>query len=215
MQALKRVLLMLGVTAVLPVWAASNVQVVGLFPGAAVLNVDGQRKLVKVGQSGPGGVQVVSADSRGAVLRVNGVERSYGLSREYSEGFAETQKTGLSVAKGQGGHYWVAGSINEQMVHFMVDTGATAIAMNEDQARRLGLDYRVSGQPMQVSTASGVAQGWRVTLAQVKVGDIEVLGVDAVVVAGSFPSETLLGMSFLNRVGWRVEQDRLVLEAKY
>lgn len=215
MKGLKLVLLMLSVTAALPVLAASNVQVVGLFPGAAVLNVDGQRKLVKVGQSGPGGVQVVSADSRGAVLRVNGVERSYGLSREYSEGFAEAQKTSLSVAKGQGGHYWVAGSINEQMVHFMVDTGATSVAMNEGQAQRLGLDYRVNGQPMQVSTASGVAKGWRIVLPQVKVGGLEVLGVEAVVVAGNFPSETLLGMSFLSRVGWRVEQDRLVLEAKY
>ena len=46
--------------------AAPQVQVVGLFPGAAVLNIDGQRKLVKVGQSGPEGVQVVSADSHKA-----------------------------------------------------------------------------------------------------------------------------------------------------
>ena len=55
--------------------AAPQVFVVGLFPGAAVLNVDGQRKLVRVGQTGPQGVQVVSADSRKAVLRIDGVER--------------------------------------------------------------------------------------------------------------------------------------------
>jgi aspartyl protease family protein len=94
------------------VWDAPQVRVVGRFPGAAVLNVDGQRKLVKVGQTGPGGVVVVSADSRGAVLRVDGVERSYGLSREYSEGFAAPVKKQLSIAKGIGGHYWVAGSVN-------------------------------------------------------------------------------------------------------
>ena len=105
--------------------AATQVQVVGLFPGAAVLNVDGLRKLVKVGQTGPGGVQVISADSRGAVLRVDGVERSYSLSREYSNGFAEAQKKQLSVAKGIGGHYWVAGSVNSQPIQFLVDTGAT------------------------------------------------------------------------------------------
>ena len=52
--------------------AAPQVFVVGLFPGAAVLNVDGQRKLVRVGQTGPQGVQVVSADSRKAVLRIDG-----------------------------------------------------------------------------------------------------------------------------------------------
>ena len=80
-------------------------QVVGLFPGAAVVNVDGQRKLVRVGQTGPGGVQVVSADANGAVLRVDGVERHYNLSREYSGAYAAPSKTQLSVAKGTGGHY--------------------------------------------------------------------------------------------------------------
>src|SRR5688572_12711073 len=65
--------------------AETQVQVVGLFPNAAVLLVDGQRKLVKAGQTGPGGVQVISADSQGARLRVDGVERSYGLTREYSQ----------------------------------------------------------------------------------------------------------------------------------
>ncbi len=195
--------------------AATQVRVVGLFPGAAVLNVEGQRKLVKVGQVGPGGVVVVSADSRGAVLRVDGVERSYSLAREYSDGFAEAQKKQLSVAKGIGGHYWVAGSVNSQSIQFLVDTGATSVALNDEHARRLGIDYRVVGTPLQVSTASGTARGWRVTLDRVKVGELEVLGVEAVILEGGSPREALLGMSFLSRVGWKVEQDVLVLESKY
>ena len=196
------------------VWAASQVQVVGLFPGAAVLNVDGQRKLVRVGDSGPGGVQVVSVDKQGAVLRVEGVERVYPLSREYSAGFAEPVRKRLSVAKGIGGHYWVAGSVNGQSVQFLVDTGATSVALNDAHARRLGLDYRVIGRPLQVNTASGITRGWRVMLDRVKVGDLEVLGVEAVVLEGSAPHEALLGMSFLSRVGWREEQGMLVLESK-
>ncbi|MCQ4268657.1 TIGR02281 family clan AA aspartic protease [Pseudomonas stutzeri] len=195
--------------------SAPMVQVVGLFPGAAVLNVDGQRKLVRVGQTGPGGVEVVSADSRGAVLRVGGVERSYGLSREYSgAGYAAPEKTQLSVAKGVGGHYWIAGSINGQPVQFLVDTGATSVAINENQARRLGIDYRAAGQPLLVNTASGTANAWRVRLNSVKVGSIDVLGVEAVVLEGESPSEALLGMSFLGRVSWREDQGVLRLESK-
>ena len=193
--------------------AAPQIHVVGLFPGAAVLNVDGRRQLVKVGQTGPGGVQVVSADSRGAVLLVDGVQRSYALGREYSDGFAAPSKARLSVARGDGGHYWVAGSIGGQPMQFLVDTGATSIALNEGHARRLGIDYRV-GRPIRVNTANGTAQGWQVNLDRVKIGTLEVLGVEAVVLAGGSPSTALLGMSFLNRVSWREEQGALLLESK-
>ena len=58
------------------------------------------------------------------------------------------------------------------------------------------------------------ARGWRVRLDRVKVGDIEVLGVEAVVLEGGAPAEALLGMSFMGRVGWREEQGMLVLESK-
>ena len=194
--------------------ASPRVQVVGLFPGAAVLNVDGQRKLVRVGQTGPGGVQVISADSTGAVLRVEGVERHYPLSRELSGGYAEPERKQLSIAKGQGGHYWIAGSINGQPVQFLVDTGATSVAINENQARRLGIDYRVSGRQIVVGTASGTAKAWQVRLNSVKVGAINVMGVEAVVIEGSSPTEALLGMSFLGRVSWREEQGLLRLESK-
>ncbi|MBE7927353.1 retropepsin-like aspartic protease family protein [Pseudomonas saudiphocaensis] len=196
------------------VTAAPRVQVVGLFPGAAVLNVDGQRKLVRVGQTGPAGVQVISADSSGALLRVEGVERHYPLSRELSAGYAEPERKQLSIAKGQGGHYWIAGSINGHPVQFLVDTGATSVAINENQARRLGIDYRVNGKQIVVGTASGTAKAWRVHLNSVKVGAINVLGVEAVVVEGSSPTEALLGMSFLGRVSWREDQGLLRLESK-
>ncbi len=199
-----------------PLAAAPQVQVVGLFPGAAVVTVDGQRQLLKAGQSGPAGVTLVSADARGAVLRVDGVERSFALTREYSAaGYAEPQRQQLSIARGLGGHYWVAGSVNGQGVQFLVDTGATSVAMNEAQARRLGLDYQTRGQPMQVNTAGGTVPAWRMSLDRVKVGSIELLGVEAAIVAGGSPSEVLLGMSFLNRVGWREEQGVLRLEAKH
>ncbi|WP_027909456.1 TIGR02281 family clan AA aspartic protease [Pseudomonas sp. URMO17WK12:I4] len=209
------IMLMAGLLVTPLLLAATSVQVVGLFPGAAVLSVDGQRKLVRVGQTGPAGVQVVSVDSRSAVLRVDGVERSYSLSREYNTaGVAAPQKQTLSIARSNGGHYWAEGAINGRAQQFLVDTGATSVALNENHARRLGIDYRTRGQPIQVNTASGTAKGWRVTLDKVSVGSLQVLGVEAVVLEGASPSEALLGMSFLNRVGWRVENNLLVLESR-
>lgn len=197
--------------------AAPQVRVVGLFPGAAVLNIDGQRKLLKVGQTGPEGVQVVSADAHKAVLRVGGVEQSYELEREYNGGgySAPAARTEMSIARGNGGHYWVSGTINNQSAQFLVDTGATSVAMNEGQARRLGIDYRAVGTPMMASTASGTARGWKVTLNSVKLGGVEVLGVEAVVLEGEFPTEILLGMSYLNRVGWREDQGMMYIQAKH
>lgn len=196
--------------------AEPQVQVVGLFPDAAVLLVDGQRKLVRAGQTGPGGVKVLSANSKGAVLEIGGVQRSYSLSREYNQtaGSGEPQRAQLSISRGTGNHYWVAGSIEGHPVQFLVDTGATSVAMNEGQARRLGIDYRVKGRPMVASTAGGNIRAWSIKLDSVKVGGLEVLGVEAAVLEGDAPTEVLLGMSFLSRVRWREDNGVLQLESK-
>ena len=196
--------------------AEPQIHVVGLFPNAVVLNIDGKRTFLKAGQTGPMGIRLLEADSKSAVLNINGVQRRMGLSRDYSQGgYSTPEKQRLVVAKGRGGHYWVTGSINGNVVPFLLDTGATSIALNATQAKRLGINFKESGLPMQVSTASGIENGWKVNLSSVKVGSIEVLGVEAIVLEGGFPTEALLGMSFLNRVGWRQEQDSLILEAKY
>lgn len=218
MKALGRVMtVVLGLLLAAPVLAAQQVQVVGLFPNAAVLLVDGQRKLVRAGQVGPGGVEVISADSRGAVLRVNGQTAHYELSREYSGGgySAPSARARVSIAKGAGGHYWVAGSVNGRTLQFMVDTGATTLAFNENQARTLGIDYRMFGERLVVSTASGNANAWKVKLDSVSIGALSVLGVEAVVLEGDAPAQALLGMSFLSRVQWREEQGLLVLESRH
>lgn len=196
--------------------AQINVRVVGLFPNAAVLSIDGQRTLVKAGETGPQGIKVVSADSRSAVLSIDGVNSTHTLSRDYgSGGFATPEKRRLTISKGAAGHYWVTGSVNGNSVPFMVDTGATTIAMNAAQARRLGLDFKNTGTPVMVNTASGTEQAWRVYLNSVKLGAIEVLGVDAMVLDSEFPRDALLGMSFLSRVSWREEQGALIVEAKH
>ena len=194
-----------------PVAAEPQVRVVGLFSNAAVLTIDGQRTLVKVGQQGPSGVRVLEADSRSALLEINGRQQRM----ELAGGYSTPGKQQLIIARGRGGHYWVNGSVNGHSMPFLLDTGASSIALNARQARRLGIDFAGQGQPMRVTTASGEEKGWRVNLRSVKAGSIEVLGVEAIVLEGDYPVDALLGMSFLNRIGWRQEQDSLILEAKF
>ncbi|WP_437882448.1 retropepsin-like aspartic protease family protein [Pseudomonas sp. LRF_L74] len=185
--------------------AATQVQVVGLFPNAAVLVVDGERKLVRAGQSGPGGVLVVSASSKGAVLRVDGVERPYSLTREVGGMVvAQSASTHYTVARGPGGHYWPQGALNGTFFQFLLDTGATYVTLSEAHARRMSLDYQ-AGERLQVSTAAGVVNAWKVRLDKVSVGTLDVADVDALVLEGESPMDVLLGMSFLSRVDWREE----------
>src|SRR5690606_28487958 len=153
--------------------APGHVQVVGLFPNAAVLTVDGERKLVRVGETGPGGVVLVSADAQGALLRIDGQTRRIELGHEQAGGYSPPTRQQVSIARGKGGHYRVIGAVNGVSLPLLVDTGATSLAMNEQQARRFGLDYR-NGTPMRANTANGVVNGWRVYLDRVNVGGLEV-----------------------------------------
>ncbi len=195
--------------------AAPQVRVVGLFADAAVLSIDGQRTLVRAGQTGPGGVEVLQADSRSALLRIDGVEQRLTLDREYNPGgYSAPERQRLTLTRKQDGHYWATGAINGYQMRFLLDTGASSVALNAAHAQRLGIDYR-RGKPLQVTTASGVEKGWLVVLRSVKLAELEVTDVEAVVLEGTHPEEALLGMSFLKQVSWRQEQDSLILESRF
>ena len=193
-------------------WAQPQVRVVGLFNGAAVVNVNGQRKLLKVGQR-LDEVEVVSADSQQAVLRIEGRTQAFGLDREYSDGYSAPQHREFSVPRSNNGHYQVTANVNGRPVSLLVDTGATSVALSGAQADQLGIRYR-DGTQGWVETASGHARAWRTTLKQVRLGDVEVVGVEAMVLEGNYPSQGLLGMSFLNRVGWREAQGIFYVQAR-
>ena len=107
------------------------------------------------------------------------------------------------------------GSINGYPVRFLVDTGATMVAMNGSQARRLGLDFEMEGELQWVTTASGLEKAYRITLDRVKVGDIELTNVDSAVLGGDFPTQVLLGMSFLGRLEMQRAGNLLELRKKY
>ena len=182
------------------VLAGMDVRVVGLFSDRAVLLVEGRQHMLRVGQTSPEGVKLVSASSELAVLLIDGEEVTARLDGRVSARKRTATVKEVQVWRDTTGMYTTVGSIDGLPVPFLIDTGATQVAMNASQARRLGIDYHVTGNPAEVTTASGVARAWMVTLDSVKVGDLEVRNVSAVVLEGEQPKVTLLGMSYLGRM---------------
>ena len=207
------------VGAVLSCWTAlalaANITVLGLFPNMAVLRVDGSQHVLHVGDSTPGGIKLIRADSEAAILEINGKRQRFTLGTQISTRFKSPKQATAQIWADTNGMYLTQGAINGNPMDFVVDTGATWVSMNEHQARRLGIDFRYQGKPAAVSTANGVVRVYRVTLDTVKVGDITLHNVTAVVHPGSSPPTTLLGMSFLGRLDMSHKGNMLELRTKY
>jgi len=182
------------------VHAVDQLEVQGLFANKAVLLIDGNLRVLAVGEVSPEGIRVVSADSRGAVLEVDGVEKKFGLGNIVSTSFVQRKNQKETIFVNSAGMYLTFGSINGRSVRFLVDTGASAIAMNTDQAKQLGIRYDKIGVPASVSTASGFESAYRVRLKSVSVGKITQRNVEALVIDGKHPGPVLLGMSFLGQL---------------
>ena len=180
-------------------WAGPpDVEVEALFTDAAVLRINGQRKMLRSGQSF-GGVTLVAAHSRTATLEVDGATRELGLSRRVGTNYQAAQSRVVEIPRDAQLQYQTTATINGMRVRVLVDTGANVVAMNSRHAATLGVDYR-AGVPGQVETAGGIMRAWQVTLRSVDVGGIQVDGVQASVVEGDFPVDVLLGMTFLRHV---------------
>ncbi|MGH8646217.1 MAG: retropepsin-like aspartic protease family protein [Gammaproteobacteria bacterium] len=181
--------------------AAEKISVLGLFKDKAIINVDGKRRVLASGQTSPEGVTLIAADSRKAVLEIDGRQATYALGTQISTNYAAViPQATVQIWPDLLGMYLTSGSINNFPVEFLVDTGATLVAMNKVQAKRLGLDYKLTGEQALTTTASGTAKAYYLSLDKVKVGDILLRSVPAAIIDGEFPLKVLLGNSFLNRV---------------
>lgn len=193
---------------------ALEVQVNGLFSGKAVLSIDGKQRILRAGQTSPEGVRLVRANSDVAVLEVNGQQQSLALNTRIGSNFSAASRKQVSIARNKNNAYYINGSINGRSARMLVDTGATSVAMNSADAKRLGIDYIRNGKKGSVSTASGVTQAWFVQLDRVSVAGIKVHNVHAGVLEGAFPEQILLGMSFLRRVKMEESDGVLILSEK-
>ncbi|MGH8746316.1 MAG: retropepsin-like aspartic protease family protein [Burkholderiales bacterium] len=184
-----------------------------MFPGkAAVLVIDGGAPTtVRVGRSAQG-VSVVSADEAQAVVEVEGKRRTLRLG-QYTSSANDDERQKAALAADANGHFFAQGQVNGGSVRFLVDTGATVIALPGSTADRLGIDYRKGPRGM-IQTAAGPALAYKVKLDEVRLGGIRLQNVDAVVLQSGL-GIALLGMSFLNRVEMQRDGQSMILIRRY
>ncbi|MEE2023168.1 MULTISPECIES: retropepsin-like aspartic protease family protein [Alkalimonas] len=117
-------------------------------------------------------------------------------------------ETRTTLVRNRSGHYVGTALINGLPADFMLDTGATTVAVSEQAARRLGLR---KGQRIQVMTANGIADAWRSQIDELQLGDIRLHQVDASIVPNLGGTEILLGMSALNQLEFNQQANQLTL----
>ena len=202
----------------------------GLSNDKALVSLDRNRpRFLKLGQS-IGGATLLQVDKRIALFKTSRekFELRVGEIRSISK-TAKLEKLQLppqtqvqtqvpevnrvTVIANAKGHYDLSGQINGQAVNFLLDTGASTIAMSADEARRLGIDYR-KGQKAKGQTATGEVDVYIVKLKNVSAEGLSLENVDASVVEGDFNS-MLLGMSFLSRIKMTFDTNQLILERKH
>jgi aspartyl protease family protein len=195
---------------------ATDVNVIGLFRGKAVVVVNGGKpRTLSAGEATPEGVKLVSVDTEQALLEIDGKRRSLGMGQSISVAAPSTGgRAQATLAADARGHFLTTGQINGQSVQFLVDTGASMISMNASEARRLGVNY-LKGERGYASTANGPAAVYKVRLDSVRVGDISITDVEALVHDGNALPLVLLGMSFLNRLEMRRDGPTMTLIKRF
>ncbi len=195
--------------------AATDVNVIGLFSGKAVVTIDGGNpRTLSTGQTSPEGVKLLSATSESAEFEIDGKRQVLSLGQGITANFAVAENSSVTLTADAKGHFVTEGSINGATVKFLIDTGATMVSLSSSEAKRIGLNY-LKGERGEVSTANGLVPIYKVKLDTVKIGDITLNNVDGIVQEGNTLPIALMGMSFLNRVEMKREGSQMTLIKRY
>ncbi len=169
--------------------------------------IDGRLVRLTSGQTSKNGMKLLSANLEAIVVLIDG--KRYRYKKYSSKGTFLADKVTLIRDPGSSG-YWASGRINGKDVTFLIDTGASYVVMNKDQARELKI--KRGNKKIQVSTATKTETAYQVTLNTISVGDIEYQNIPAIITKHKYPPYPLLGMSFLSRVEINQENGQMTLK---
>lgn len=197
--------------------AAADINVVGLTAGKAVVSIDGGKpRTLTVGQVTPEGVKLIAATSESAVFEVDGERQTLAVGQGAAVANTSATRGGDTVTlyADSRGHFIATGVVNGVSLRFLVDTGASSVVLSSTDARQAGVNY-LAGTRALTQTANGVVLVYTVKLDTLRIGDVTVNNVDAVVIEGDKLPMALLGMSFLNRMEMRREGTTLTLIRRF
>ena len=172
----------------------------------------GAPKTVKVGQSFAG-ITLIAVEKDRATVEIDGKRRVLQRGQTYSSGGAGSGAQSVTLSAGAGGHFMAEGQINGGAIRFLVDTGASAVAIPASEANRLRIDYR-KGRRGTSQTAGGPAEVYIVRLDSIRVGGIELQNIDAIVIERGLEI-SLLGNTFLNRMDIRQDGRTMILTRRF
>ena len=194
---------------------AQTVSMSGSLGSKALLVIDGAPRTVAAGATVQG-VKLVSVSGSDAVVEVRGRRVTLAMGgAQVNLGGAPSDGGGTQIvlsADGRG-HFFTGGSVNGKAVRFVVDTGATFVSMGAEQARSLGVDV-ANGERGVSSTANGHVTAYKVKLASVRVGDVQLYDIDGLVSEQPMPA-ILLGNSFLTRFQMKRDNDTMTLTKRF
>ena len=191
---------------------AADVRVVGVSANRAVVSINGgSPRTLAIGQKTAEGVTLLAVDGENATFDIEGRRRMLRMGQmvQTTAGGSGT----VTLKADRLGHFFAEGAINGATTRFMVDTGASVIAIPGADARRMGLSF-VDAPQAAVRTAGGVVSAYKIKLDTVRIGGITLNNVDALVVDKGLDM-VLLGMSFLNRTEMRRDGETMVLTKRF
>ena len=189
--------------------AEEEMKYTGLSAKKARFKMSRRSVFLKPGEMAPNGAKLVSADENQAVISLNGNLFSY----RKGSSMPKPLPNKVILRRGGDGIFHTKGSINGNPVHFMVDTGATSVAMNSRHARSLNLKYK-RGKRVEVTTASKVEKAYVVRLDSVRVEGLYATNVQATVLEGKFPEVILLGNTFLHKFNIFTRGNSLIMTTR-
>jgi len=195
---------------------AIDVVVMAIFGDMVILKVDGTKHKLRVGDKTPEGITLTEIDYDTIVLKQGNKKSRHKLGGQVSFGIeggrGKSKKEQTAKIWPQGDMYVTHGYINKFAVTFMVDTGATWIALSESLAKRMGINY-FRGERGYAGTASGTTSIYKIKLDTVRVGDIVMHNVEAAVIP-RLSGHVLLGNSFLKYTEMTRTKQVMILKKK-